>query len=245
MRVRVSAFMRWLNDQSRPLSSGGLPAISTREENVLGAAEEDSPMIRAALPFAVLLLAGCARSEEANLLLADNGNSRVAEQVRSEHNDQEPALGAWRDTIQDTQRALEFGPQGAPPLFSLACDDRHGLILERHGIQPAGDLPVMLISVGSETRRLAVTGGEGPIPMLRASLSPSDQLATNLAQATGPIVIRIGEAQPLILPPDPQIGAYIEQCESGSLATPGASTTGNSAAPAGDAAPANAAGITG
>jgi hypothetical protein len=203
-------------------------------------------MIRSALPFAFVLLAGCARSEEANLLSADSGgNSRVAEQVRREHGDEEPALGAWRDTIQDTQRALEFGPQGAPPLFSLACDERRGLVLQRHGIQPAGDLPVMLVSVGSETRRLAVTGGEGPIPMLRASLSPSDQLAANLAHATGPIAIRIGEAQPLILPPDPQIGAYIQQCESGRVATPGTPAAGNSAAPAGEAAPANAVGTGG
>ena len=200
-------------------------------------------MIRAALPFAFVLLAGCARSEEANLLPADSGgNVRVAEQVRREHTDEEPALGAWRDTIQDTQRALEFGPQGAPPVFSLACDERRGLVLERHGIQPAGDLPVMLVSVGSETRRLAVTGGDGPTPMLRASLSPSDQLAANLAHAVTPIAIRIGEAQPLILPPDPQIGAYIDQCENGSLATPGASIATNAIAPAGNPAPANAVG---
>src|SRR4051812_42067278 len=192
-------------------------------------------MIRAALPLAVLLLAGCAPSEDANLLPIDtNGNSRIAEQVRPEHGDEEPALGAWRDTLQDMQHALEFGPQGAPPLFSLSCDDRRGLVLQRHGIQPAGDLPVMLVSVGSETRRLGITGGDGPIPMLRAALSPSDQLAQSLAHAAGPIAIRIGETPPLILPPNPQIGTYIGQCESGALARTGATAT--SAAPANSAA---------
>ena len=198
-------------------------------------------MIRSALPFAFVLLAGCARSEEANLLPADtNGSTRVAEQVRPERADEEPALGAWRDTIQDTQRALEFGPQGAPPLFSLACDERRGLMLQRHGIQPAGDLPVMMVSVGSEARRLAVTGGDGPIPMLRASLSPSDQLAANLARAAAPIAIRIGDSPPLILPPSQLIGTYISQCESGALATSRPPAAGNSAAPANPAAPANA-----
>jgi hypothetical protein len=188
-------------------------------------------MIRSALPIAFVLLAGCARSEEANLLPTDpGGNGRVAEQVRPERADEEPALGAWRDTIQDTQRALEFGPQGAPPLFSLACDERRGLVLQRHGIQPAGDLPVMTVSIDSETRRLAVTGGDGPIPMLRASLSPSDQLAANLSRAAGPITIRIGETPPLILPPSPLIGTYIGQCESGALAAPVAAA--NAAAPA-------------
>src|SRR3954470_20956571 len=197
----------------------------------------DSPMIRSMVPFALVLLAGCARSEEANLVPADtNGSTRVAEQVRPERADEEPALGAWRDTIQDTQRALEFGPQGAPPLFSLACDERRGLILQRHGIQPAGDLPVMMVSIGSETRRLAVTGGEGPIPMLRASLSPSDQLAVNLARATQRITIRIGDSPPLILPPSPLIGTYVGQCENGGLAAARPAGAGNSAAPANAAA---------
>ena len=53
---------------------------------------------------------------------------------------------------------------GAPPLFSLRCDARRGLLLQRHGPAPAGDLPVMLVSVGSETRRLAVTSGGGADP---------------------------------------------------------------------------------
>ena len=134
-------------------------------------------MIRIALPFALVLLAGCARSEEANLLPADaNGSTRVAETVRPERDDQEPALGEWRETLQDEQRAIEFGPRGAPPLFSIRCDARRGILLQRHGLEPAGDLPVMMISVGSETRRLAVTGGDGPIPMLRATLNASDVL---------------------------------------------------------------------
>ena len=197
-------------------------------------------MIRSALPIAFVLLAGCARSEEANLLPADtNGSTRVAEQVRPERADEEPALGAWRDTVQDTQRALEFGPQGAPPLFSLACDARRGLLLQRHGIQPAGDLPVMLVSVGSETRRLAVTGGDGPIPMLRASLSPTDQLAVNMSRAAEPIAIRIGDSPPLILPPSQLIGTYVGQCASGGLPTSRSETTSNVAAPANASAPAN------
>ncbi|MBV9884653.1 MAG: hypothetical protein JO276_16715 [Sphingomonadaceae bacterium] len=193
-------------------------------------------MIRAALPLAVvLLLAGCARSEDANLMPADtNGSTRIAEQVRHERVDEGPALGAWRDTIQDTQRALEFGPQGAPPVFSLSCDARRSLLLQRHGVQPTGDLPVMLVSVGSETRQLAVTADPGPIPMLRATLSPGDPLAASLSHASGPITIRIGETPPLILPPSDQIGAYVAQCGNGTLAaaTSAAAPAGNVAAPA-------------
>jgi hypothetical protein len=199
-------------------------------------------MNRKAFALAIVLAAGaCARSEEANLLPADsNGSTRVAEQVRPERDDQEPALGAWRETLQDEQRALEFGPAGAPPLFSLRCDARRGLLLQRHGLEAASDLPVMLVSVGSETRRLAVTAGEGPLPMLRATLNSSDSLTGFLSRATGPIAIRIGDSPPLILPASPAIGTYIAQCVSGALPAPASAAPAN----ANQSAPANAVGPT-
>ena len=59
----------------------------------------------------------------------------------------------------------------------------------------------MLISVGSETRRLAVTSGEGPLPMLRATVNASDQLLRVLTDAASPIAIRIGDSPPLICRP--------------------------------------------
>lgn len=201
-------------------------------------------MNRTAFALVLLFAAGaCARSEEANLLPADtNGSTRVAEQVRPERDDQEPALGAWRETLQDEQRALEFGPAGAPPLFSLRCDARRGLLLQRHGLEASGDLPVMLVSIGSETRRLAVTAGEGPLPMLRATLNSSDTLAGFLSRATVPIAIRIGDSPPLILPPSPTIGTYIAQCASGALPPPAtagapAAATANQSAPANETRP--------
>lgn len=193
-------------------------------------------IIRIALPFFLVLLAGCARSEEANLMPADaNGSTRIAETVRPERDDQEPALGQWRETLQDEARAIEFGPAGAPPLFSIRCDARRGILLQRHGIEAAGDLPVMLVSVGSETRRLAVTSGEGPLPMLRASLNASDVLVAGLSRAAAPIAVRIGDSPPLILPPSPLIGTYITQCTTGALPGPGGTAAANETAPANDA----------
>ena len=167
-------------------------------------------MTRAATAFSLLLLAACARSETASIAPSD-GNQAVqeVETVRPERDDEEVALGEWRETLQGDQPALEFGPAGAPPLFSLRCEARRGILLQRHGQTPAGDLPVMLVSVGSETRRLAVTAGDGPIPMLRAALNASDQLLGILSRAQSPIAVRIGDSPPLILPPAPAIGAYI------------------------------------
>lgn len=205
-------------------------------------------MFRSALPLALVLLAGCARSEEANLLPVDSNGARSVESVRPERDDELPALGQWRETLQDEQRAIEFGPSGAAPLFSLACDARRGLLLQRNGLEPTGDLPVMLVTVGSETRRLAVARGEGPLPLLRASLNPSDQLAILFGRAAAPIEVRIGDSPPLILPPSPLIGAYISQCQNGilpaargSAGNTSAPAAGNSAAPAGRTAGGNVA----
>ncbi len=166
------------------------------------------------LPLLVLvLLAGCARSEDAALVASSN-EVQAVEQVRTpEQDDEEIALGEWRDTMQEDQIALEFGPTGAPPLFSLRCDPRRSVYLQRHGEAPASDLPMMLVTVASETRRLAVTNVGGTVPMLRASLSASDTLIRTFATAATPISIRVGDTPPLVLPPAPIIGTFVGRCE--------------------------------
>ena len=192
---------------------------------------------RALFP-ALLLLAGCARSEDASIVV-DRNELQAVEQVRNpEQDDEEIAIGEWRETLQDDQTVLEFGPTGAAPLFSLRCDARRSIFLQRHGTLPAGDLPMMLVQIGSETRRLAVTSVGGAMPMLRASLAPSDTLIATLARAATPIVIRVGDAPPLVLPPGPAISAFFERCQSGGQAAPG--PEGNEAEPANQAAATNA-----
>src|SRR5688572_25440330 len=187
----------------------------------------------------LVLLAGCARSEDASVVAA-NDELQAVEQVRTpEQDDQTLAIGAWRETLQDDNNALEFGPNGAPPLFSLRCDARRSVFLQHHGSAQAGDLPMMLVTVGSETRRLAVTGVAGPPPMLRASLSASDTLINILGSSTTPITVRIGDTEPLVLPPAPGVGAFLTRCGSGSAqpaagqaAESNASTEANAAASA-------------
>ena len=197
-------------------------------------------MIRQALPFALILLAGCARSEEASFTPADNASGQAVERVRTPDTDeQELTLGEWRPGLQEEQPTLEFGPGGAAPLFSLRCDARRGTLLQRHGAASAGDLPVMLITVGSETRRLAVASAGGAIPMLRATLPSTDTFRTVLAGAASPIIVRIGDSPPLVLPPSPLIGTYSTGCANGeNQRRSEVEAASNQAASANDAAPA-------
>jgi hypothetical protein len=177
--------------------------------------------------FALLLLAACARSEDAAVISEDNEQARAVERVRTpEQDDDTVALGEWRTSVQDDSNVLEFGPAGAPPIFSLRCDGRRGLYLQRGGAAPTGDLPMMLLTMGSETRRLPLVAVPGAVPMLRAAIMPQDPLLGMIARNRDPMVIRIGDAPPLALPPGPAVAAYVNGCANAA----DADTDGNDAA---------------
>lgn len=196
-------------------------------------------MTRRAFPLILLLAAACARSEDA-AVVADQNEVQPVERVRTpEQDDDSIALGEWRQTLQEEAPALEFGPAGAPPIFSLRCDERRTVYLQRHGTPAVGDLPMMLLAIDSETRRLAVTSVGGTVPMLRASIPPSDPLIATLSGATAPITVRVGDAVALRLPPNPAIGNFLTDCASGARRERGATAgDANSAATANEAAPA-------
>lgn len=201
--------------------------------------------MRAVLLVASLatFLGACARSEEASLLPPDDPAYNMVEQVRSpEGDDQEVAIGEWRPSLQEEVRVLEFGPVGAAPLFSFRCDERRGVLLQRHGALPVGDLPMMLVSVGNETRRFALTSIGGTVPLLRAAVPPSDPMMETLVTSAEPLVIRIGDTEPLVLPANPSIAEFVRSCASpeagmrpgaeGSDGTETRAAPGNAAEPA-------------
>jgi hypothetical protein len=191
------------------------------------------------LCLALLLLSACARSEDASVV-AETNLLQSVEPVRTpEEDDDDIALGEWRETLQDENEALEFGPAGTSPLFSLRCDARRSLFLQRHGASSTGDLPMMLVSIGSETRRIAVTSAGGAAPMLRAALAPSDPLVETIASAGTPITVRVGDSVPLTMPSSPDIAAFLARCASGERADQeGNQVEANVSAVSNEAAPA-------
>jgi hypothetical protein len=174
-------------------------------------------MIRTALPLAFILLAGCARSEEARYTQFDNNSALAANTQSADDDDEALAIGAWRTGLQSSQAVIEFGPAGAAPIYSISCDSRRNLVLQRHGAAPPGDLPQMLITVGSETQRLSLAGTGAPTPMMRATLPANSPFRGVLIGAAIPIIVRIGDSPPLALPPSPLIGTYAGQCAEGAL----------------------------
>jgi hypothetical protein len=172
-------------------------------------------MIRPALLSALVLLAGCARSEEARYAQVNN-TSLPALNTSDPGEEDELTVGTWQTGLEGDQPVLEFGPVGATSLFSLACDDRRNLLLQRHGAVLSGDLPNMLVQVGSETRRFSVTNAGGTNPVLRGTLAANDPFRPVLLNnTTARIIVRLGDAQPLVMPPSPLLAAYAQQCANG------------------------------
>ena len=65
-------------------------------------------MARIAIPITIaILLAGCARSEDASVVADSNGVTHSVERVRPAQLDEDDlALGTWRDSLQDEFAAL-------------------------------------------------------------------------------------------------------------------------------------------
>jgi hypothetical protein len=188
------------------------------------------PMLRLATLSALALLAGCARSEEAHY--AQTGNvTPPALDNGALADDEDLTVGTWQTSLQADQPVLEFGPVGAPARFSLSCDARRNLLLQYAGTPPTGDLPNLLVTVGSETRRLAVISVTGGAPLLRGALAPNDPFVRVLSAAAARIVVRIGDTPPLVMPSSPTIAVYIQQCVSGQAVPAVPAAAGNGVEP--------------
>jgi hypothetical protein len=75
----------------------------------------------------------------------------------------------------------------------------------------------MLLQVASETRRLSVVSAGGTTPALRGVLPPNDPFVRELTGATVNIMVRVGDSQPLVMPPSPLIATYAQQCAAGEV----------------------------
>ncbi|MBA3677356.1 MAG: hypothetical protein H0W74_08135 [Sphingosinicella sp.] len=165
------------------------------------------------LPLTLLAaLAACADSEAPDAVPAnDNGAYNVVEPVRAPLRDEgQPTIGQWIEMMQEERPALQFGPPHTEPLFSLRCDDRGGLLLNRHGIVATGT-EMMAVTIGAASRRLAVNPVPGPLPMLRAAIPAQDELLAQLG-ASPAFRIVVGDSPELALPASPLVGQFVATC---------------------------------
>lgn len=179
-----------------------------------------------ALPFVFILLAGCARSEDASITVDMN---QMAPDIAIRNGaEEEIASGAWRESTQENSPVLEFADTSAQPMVSLRCGERGGLMIQRHGAQSAGALS---IAVGRERRD--VQAELVPPGLLRATLNGGDPLIGAIGGAATPIGVRAVGVAPLLLPPGPPVTAFVGRCTvSGQPPATTNSSAGNIVAPA-------------
>jgi len=205
-------------------------------------------MNRIASAFALVLLAGCARIEDASMIPPDSnsGYNQAGRVGTPEQDDNEPAIGQWRASLQENVQALEFGPMGTEPLFSLLCTGRQSVLLQRHGGVPPGPPPELRVTIGEQDVRLPVTAGGGTIPMLRADVPLSHPLVAALMQGGQQLTVRLGnDAATTVLPASPLVADYLRDCPQAAPlpapsataspaagSAPAAGEAGNAAAPA-------------
>ena len=173
------------------------------------------------LPLTLLAaLAACADSEAPDAVPAnDNGAYNVVEQVRAPLRDEvPPTIGQWIETMRDDAPALQFGAPNTEPLFSIGCDGRGGIRLDRHGIVATGT-DMMGISIGSASRRLAVNPVPGPLPMLRSTVPAQDELLEQLAKSPA-FKVTVGDSPELALPASAIVGEFVTRCQAPEAAPP-------------------------
>jgi hypothetical protein len=169
------------------------------------------------LTLALLLVTACARDEDASVRPAESNDSYSAvERVGdNEQEDQTPALGEWRRTLVQDRPALEFGPFGTPPLISVVCGPSGGLIFQRPGPLVPGAPPSVTVTVAGQIKQFPLTVTSGASPVQQVAISATEQMLGQIASAQGPIFFRFGDGTPLVLPPSPLIGQFVQSCATG------------------------------
>ena len=163
-----------------------------------------------------LLLLACAEGSEPDPTPAQDGGdpySRIDPVPAPLPGAQDAAsAGAWRETSVEGRRGLVFAPPGDEPIFAMFCRTPEGLVLERRGLVPSGEIDMMRLSAGSTRQALAVTPMAQGDPALRAVMPFNDPLFTQLRESPVDITVTVGEDRPITLPASPLVPELVAQC---------------------------------
>lgn len=127
-----------------------------------------------------------------------------------------PNAGEWRQASISGRPGLLFGPPGdARAAAAIYCDERRGLVIERRGLLPTGEIGMMSLVAGNERQDLAVSPvQEESGPVLRAALPFNAELISSLQSGPVPITMNVGESSTLNLPATPLLPQLVNRCRA-------------------------------
>lgn len=164
--------------------------------------------------IAALAVTACARSEPVGEDFGEdtaNGANALAEELADDA--EQVRSGSWLPGAEGAAQAIAFQEPNGEVLFSIRCDDRGGLVLQRPGPVSRGNLALMQLRTGDTVRRLAATTAAGPQPMVQASVPYNDQLIGALMTFDEPLEVSYEGLETLVLPPSPAVGDLVRTCQ--------------------------------
>ena len=181
------------------------------------------------LLLAASVLAACARSEPADP--TPGGDLELAEPRVDDQPENSTTAGEWEAGAQGQSQSVAFrGPENNV-LFTIRCDVRGGLIVQRPGLIARGNLALMQLRTADVVRRLAVNAAAGPQPLVEARIPYNDQMISGLMSFDEPLEVRYEGLDTLVLPPNPLVGDLVRTCQQTSAAAAEAAAQANQVAP--------------
>jgi hypothetical protein len=191
--------------------------------------------------IAALGLTACARSEPVDESFGEDINIAANAAAESPTEAEEMVRsGTWLPGAEGAAQSVAFEAANGEVLFSIRCDQRGGLILQRPGLVSRGSLALMQLGTGDVVRRLAVTTAGGETPQVQASVPYNDQLIGALMTFDEPLEVRYEGLETVVLPPSPAVGDLVRTCQSSAGAAAIGAEPANEAAPAATNATADA-----
>lgn len=120
------------------------------------------------------------------------------------------AEGQWYAKTERGVQMAMFGPPDSEVLFSVRCEGNElafGL-----GVGRASGPATIEIAAGGETRRIAATAQQDPIPHASGRIPADDPFAAVLAEATGPIAVTIDGDPALRVPAHESMRQVVADC---------------------------------
>ena len=163
------------------------------------------------LLFTAAIVTACAQTEPAETNARDN--LQQIEQPTLDNAEDPTTPGNWEAGAQGEAQSVAFRNPDGETIFTISCDLRGGLVVQRPGLIARGNLALMQMRTADVVRRLAVNAATGQQPQVEARVPYNDEVIAALMRFDEPLEVRYEGLETLVLPPNPLVGDLVRTCQ--------------------------------